>query len=605
MPKKGKKEEISEWMKKATLYRLSNTSNAMVFPTMDKTRWQQIEYLAVERYPKLYDDIKYDIYEWDIVENRIVKLTMDKNRRVKGEEYLLQIDRDRERGATITRLKKKEHYHEISQMSYTQLVDFTWRHFLREMRMNPMILIVKATALTNANREALTKILDNMVGVVGRDPMMFKQYSTLFVIVPSAEYLSQTAQKLAVVVDIPIGTEEERRKRLEVLTEKLKQMGMLKKGVKVSEDLVKVSAGLNLDEIETATLMSAYMYNDLNPEVYRTYKIEMLKKYGIEYIEPKYGFEKVGGYNDLKEYVRKGILEVIKHPEIARKYGKDIPRGLLLYGLPGTGKTWFAHALAKELDLPVIKISPADFMRGIVGETEQRIKQLTKIIDTLSPAVVFMDEIDQLAIRREGMAITDSGVRRSAINMLLEWLGDAERKAFVVGATNLLEDMDPAFIRPGRMDKIVFVPTPDLQGRKEILEIHMLKEKPIDTSQIKFNPDILWEVAKRTEYWTGAELKQLCENVKEIAMWNGDNEITIEHFNRAMDNMGLDVSHRKEELSKMLRILRERVNSGNVDMNYIKKVEKQLGISGIELDIEGSRISSKPKPMDIDFGWGI
>ncbi len=607
MASKKKGEEKMGWTAETKLMRLSNTSNAFIFPTMDKTRWLQIRNMALDSFQKLYSGIEYDVYEWDMVENRILRMYIEDEKgmpAIKGEEYRITVSRTE--NASVVKLVKKDHVHEVSQIPTSAQIDLTWKYFVQEMRDRPIILILKATALTNLNREAMTKVIDNMVGVVSRDPAIFKQTSSLFVIVPSAEYLSETAQKLSVVIDIPIGEEWERKRRLEIIASNLKKMGLLKTD-KISEDLLKATAGLNLDEIETASLMSAYQYGELKIEAYTRYKIDMLKKVGIEYIQPEYGFEAVGGYDDLKEYIQTHITDVLKHPEVALPYGDELPRGMILYGLPGTGKTWFAHALAKELNLPVVKISPADFLRGIVGETEARIKQITRIIDSISPAVVFIDEIDQLGMARDRVMSTDSGASRRMTNMLLEWLGDKNRRAFVVGATNFLGDMDPAFIRPGRIDKIVFVPTPDLQSRYEILKLHMLKIRPINTKKIKFNEDILWEVAKQTDFWTGAELEQLCKNVKSLARINRDKEITLEHFNTVLKSMKVDVSRRKEELAAMLKTMRVRGNNGSVDWDYVEKIEKKLGISAI--DMGDTRISPKKGGKVIDElevgGWGL
>ena len=622
------------WVKDFQEARDSNHSNAFVFPTMDATRWTEIR--RIVRNMEFEDGRAF--YEWYMLENRVLKYTPQfdaegRLSKVKVEEYVPSaknmMDSD---GNPIVVL-------DLSKLPAPNVAPATtippheaWKIFSSLLRREQTTVIVHATNLNEVMKEQHDTTLDNLLGAVAKDPQVFANRSSLVAIMPSTSYLSEGVRKLCRIIEPPLPSPEERemhiKKKLRAMRrltlQEAEREGKSEKEKKkilnyfsklfsqVNGEVINASAGLMLDEVESALLLSINKYKEIKPEVFRDYKIELLKKVGVEYVEPQFGFEAVGGYDDLKEYMR-DIVDVIKHPEITKDFGERVPSGLLLYGLAGTGKTWFAHALAKELNLPVVKISPSDFLRGIVGETEQRIKQITRIIDTISPAVVFIDEIDQLAMRRDTMVNTDSGVSTRMISGLLSWLGSPNRKALLVGTTNYLEHMDKAFIRSGRIDRIVFVPTPDLQGRKEILEIHMLKINPVNTNVVKFNRDILWEVAKRTEGWTGADLRLLCENVKRLArketMNKKEKEIDMEHFIRAMEDMGVDAERRKQEQLKMLHEM-ETVEGGNKDMGYIRKVKRQIGF-GQEKEASGDErfksVSKKKKIVDIgdDLGLGL
>jgi transitional endoplasmic reticulum ATPase len=314
-----------------------------------------------------------------------------------------------------------------------------------------------------------------------------------------------------------------------------------------------------LHDVETAAVESFSRYTDFRVEVFTEYKIKILREMGLEYVRPERGFESVGGYDYLKRYVTNRIIKILRSPDLAEKYGLSVPRGILLYGPPGTGKTWFAKALAKEIGLPMVIVDPSTFLRGIVGETEARVKQVTAVIESLAPVVVFIDEFDQLTLSRQAVMSTDSGVTRRMANMLLSWLGDESRKSFMVGATNFISDIDPAFLRPGRLDEIIPVLYPDFGARLEILRVHTSIVKRIPLGDVD-----LAEIARLTHMWTGAELEKLVLEASGLAMESDSQHVGQEHFYQALKNIQVNVGEREERLKKMVQELMslENVNHG-------------------------------------------
>lgn len=625
--KKSKKEKKAffdrPWVRKFIDKRDGNDSNAYIFSTMDSVRWKEISVLAKNR---AFSELR-PVYVWDMLENRFsrYKPKINEEGKITGVKVealypAVEAKTDPETGETIPVLTLKVLPDPTDVPASVPPPEVAWKYIPALLRKEKTTMIVHATGLTQPAKEIYDRFLNYVIDAVAKDDMVFANKSTLITIVPSPEYITDSARKLSVVIEPPLSTPDEREMHIIREIENLKKVWLStaetekEKAVverkykkllsQVSEEVINAGAGLTLDEVVGALLQSVRKYGEIRAEAFKEYKIDFLKKMGIDYIEPEYGFEAVGGYKDLKEYVR-DMVHIIKNPEEAKEFGDSVPRGLLLYGLPGTGKTWFAHALAKELNLPVVKLSPADFLRGIVGETESRIRQLTQIIDSISPAVVFIDEIDQLGLSRGNVANLDSGVSRRMTNMLLEWLGDKNRKAFVVGATNNLADMDDAFIRTGRIDNIVFVPTPDLEARKEILEIHMLKINPINTKKVKFNPDILWHVAKNTEFWRGSDLEALCKRVKRIARREGAKEITLKHFERAMETMGINEGEIKKKQERLLSDLRKKADGGNVDLEYVDKIEKQLGIKRKMEINEKARANVKVSSLEDELGLGL
>ncbi len=393
--------------------------------------------------------------------------------------------------------------------------------------------------------------------------------STAVVFIHSLEFIPENIRKMCVEITPPVSTYEERLEFLEKTAETVRKL--LNIDVRVTPAVVDATAGLNLHEVESACLLSIRKTKGFDLAVFRDFKASLLKRYGLEVIYPRRGFESVGGYKYLKDWFRTRVVDAFKHPDVVRKYGESLPRGVLLYGYPGTGKTWFCKALAKELGLPMVKLSAADFLRGIVGETEARVRRVVKLLESLAPAVVFIDEIDQLFISRASLISTDSGVSRRLQNMLLDWLGDENRKTFVVGATNYVEQMDFAAIRVGRFDKIVFVSLPDYEARKEILRVHFeVVRKPEVPVRVDYD-----EVARATWLWTGAEIENLVRETITEARIRRAPAITTELVLSVKERLMVRVDKRIDEIKKMLEIAETLANVDAVSLNEARKVLKE------------------------------
>jgi len=390
--------------------------------------------------------------------------------------------------------------------------------------------------------------------------------SSLVIVTHSLSYFPENVRRMCVEVSPPVSESDERRKVLEsVATQALNFLGL---ELKVTEQHVQSTSGLNLHEVESAALLSLRLHRDFRTEVFRDFKIQALKRHGLEIIYPTRGFESVGGYNYLKKWFKTRIVDAFRNPELLQQYGESLPRGVLLYGYPGTGKTWFSKALAKELGLPMIKLSASDFLRGIVGETEARVRKIVKLLESLAPAVVFIDEIDQLFLSRGQVLSTDSGVSRRLQNMLLDWLGDENRRTFVIGATNYVEQMDFAVLRVGRFDKIVFVGLPDFEARKDILKVHFeVVRKP----KVKISVDYD-EVAKLTWLWTGAEIENLVRESLTEARVRREYP-TTDLVEKMMKMMNVDINSRKQEIKRMLDVAKR---LANIDVRSVEEAQKVL-----------------------------
>ncbi len=222
-------------------------------------------------------------------------------------------------------------------------------------------------------------------------------------------------------------------------------------------------------------------------------------------------FENIGGLDDVKEEVKESILIPLLRPDISDKFGVETSKGVLLYGPPGCGKTMLMKALATELDVEMINVKCGDVMSRWYGESEDKMMTLFKAARERKPCIIFFDEIDAIAKKRDMYSADD--VTPRLLSLLLSELDGMDRAEgiIMVGSTNKPDMVDPALLRPGRFDKIIYVPPPEKEARKEILDIH-LSGKPLSSD---VDMDAL---ARKTEGFSGADMANLAKEAATQAM---------------------------------------------------------------------------------------
>jgi transitional endoplasmic reticulum ATPase len=218
-------------------------------------------------------------------------------------------------------------------------------------------------------------------------------------------------------------------------------------------------------------------------------------------------YDDLGGLGDTLDQVREMIELPLKHPELFQRLGIDPPKGVLLYGPPGTGKTLLARAVANEADARFFHIAGPEIMGRYYGESEQRLREVFEKAQQQSPSIIFIDEIDSIAPKREEVT---GEVERRVVAQLLTLLDGLEprQNVVVIGATNRVDAIDEALRRPGRFDREIVMGVPDVKGRREILAIHtrgMPLEEDVD----------LDELARVTYGFVGADMSALA---REAAM---------------------------------------------------------------------------------------
>ncbi|WP_462273693.1 ATP-binding protein [Methanohalophilus sp.] len=244
--------------------------------------------------------------------------------------------------------------------------------------------------------------------------------------------------------------------------------------------------------------------------------------------EPSYiGFEDIGGLEDVKEDIRKAIIYPFTHKELYQMYGQKAGEGILLYGPPGCGKTMMAKAAAKECDADFFIVKTSSIVSKWVGSSEKNIKQIFAEARESEKAIIFFDEIDSIAGRRSE---AEEHAKRLVNELLTQMDGiDATQdNLLVLAATNEPWAIDPALRRPGRFSKLLFIPEPDIQARKAILDLN-LKNRPV-AEDIDLN-----HLAEMTDAYSGADITAICKETADIPLsealrGNGTRKIETRDF---------------------------------------------------------------------------
>ncbi|VVC02000.1 VCP-like ATPase [uncultured archaeon] len=294
-------------------------------------------------------------------------------------------------------------------------------------------------------------------------------------------------------------------------------------------------------------------------QVMRREKQKAFGKFGLADLGDSEGVESlddVGGYNDVKSELREAIIAPIKQKELAYTYGIRPPNGILLFGPPGTGKTLLMKAMAKEMDVGFYYVKCSDLLSEWYGESEKNIAEIFSIARKKAPCVLFFDEIDSIGKKRD--SYTSDDVAPRVMSVLLEELDGFKSKKNVIsiGATNMPDQLDPALMRPGRFDKIIYMHLPDAEARKSIFKVHLGKlpaDKGIDYDKL----------AAITERYSGADIKNICTEASRLAAREamGANvvvPISMEHLKSTIKKLKPSVTLDQIELYSKFRLDYER-----------------------------------------------
>ena len=263
---------------------------------------------------------------------------------------------------------------------------------------------------------------------------------------------------------------------------------------------------------------------------------------------PNVRWEDVGDLEQVKQELREAVEWPLKYPDVFKRLGIRPPRGILLYGPPGTGKTLLAKAVATESEANFISVKGPEVLSKWVGESEKAIREIFRKARETAPCIIFFDELDAIAPRR-GMH-TDAGVTDRIVNQILTEMDGIQilKGVVVIGATNRPDILDPALLRPGRFDRVMYVPPPDERGRYQIFQIHT-REMPLDD-------DVdLRKLAEMTDGYTGADIEAVCREAALTAAREDLNikKVSMRHFLAALEKVKPSITpEQRREYEKIL-----------------------------------------------------
>ena len=266
--------------------------------------------------------------------------------------------------------------------------------------------------------------------------------------------------------------------------------------------------------------------------------------------KPSTSWDDVGGLSDVKQEVREAVEWPLKNAGAFIRLGIRPPKGIMLYGPPGTGKTLLAKAVAKESEANFISIKGPELLVKWVGESEKAVREVFKKARQAAPCIIFFDEIDSLApARTSGNSDGSSQAHDGVVNQILTEMDGLEQMTdvVVIAATNRPDRLDPALLRPGRIDRIVLLSAPDEVGREQIFKVHTDK-MPLKNVDIK-------KLAAKTEGYVGADIESICREAAMLALRKDMNtkEITSEHFEEALKKVAPSVTPEIKEGYEKLR----------------------------------------------------
>ncbi len=258
--------------------------------------------------------------------------------------------------------------------------------------------------------------------------------------------------------------------------------------------------------------------------------------------KPNVRWSDVGGLEKVKMQLREAVEAPLKHPDVFKDMGIRAPKGVLLFGPPGTGKTLLAKAVATESEANFISIRGPEIFNKYVGESEKAVREIFKKARQTAPCVLFFDEIDAVMASRSQR--DETGVSKRIVNQFLAELDgmQALQNVLVIGATNRADILDPAVLRPGRFDGVVFVPPPDRDARVEIFKVHTRDMPLADDVDVE-------ELGRLTEGYSGADIEGLCREAAMAAVrvdWKAK-PVEMKHFQQAMQEIRPSISEEEAQ----------------------------------------------------------
>lgn len=353
--------------------------------------------------------------------------------------------------------------------------------------------------------------------------------TSLVMVAPVLE-ISPALEKDIAVLDFPYPNDDELKAALYTVVDSFLEIGgnpkVKQETLEHEDEIVRSVHGLTLAEAQSAFSKSVVIHKKLVIPTIIKQKQQIIRKTGVlEYFEPEVGIEDVGGLGNLITWLKQK-----KHAfnSDAREYGLPTPRGCIIFGIPGSGKSLSAKATAKEYDMPLLRLDFGSLFGSYIGDSERNARQAIKIAEAAAPCVLWCDEIEKGLSGFRSSGRSDSGVTNRVISTFLTWLQEKKSAVFVIATANQVDDIPPEFTRAGRFDELFFADLPNNKERLEILKA-LLRRKKRDFADF----DCL-KIVNASESYTGAEIEKAIETALFYGYEEGKRPITTADIVKAL-----------------------------------------------------------------------
>jgi proteasome regulatory subunit len=346
---------------------------------------------------------------------------------------------------------------------------------------------------------------------------------------------------------------EENRKLRETVSNLRRELGVYKEPPLIVCDVVKVLGEKAIVKLQNGNKFLVSVSPSLQGKVFVDHRVlaeqkslvvvdilGKVKQHDVENFiimnKPNISWKEIGGLKNQIRELHEVIELPLKNPGLFKKVGIQPPRGVLLYGASGTGKTILAKAVARSTDSTFVEIVGSELVQKFIGEGAKLVKDIFSLAREKAPTIIFIDELDAIASERADYGTSgEREVQRTFMQLLSEIDGfDPLDNVKIIGATNRIDILDPAVLRPGRLDRLIEIPTPDVNGRKEIFNIHS-KDMTLDNVGIE-------GILPLTEGFSGAEIKSVCTEAGYFAIREDRVKVNMGDFLRAVDKVRQDES---------------------------------------------------------------
>ena len=398
--------------------------------------------------------------------------------------------------------------------------------------------------------------------------------------------IPESLQKDIVIYDFPLPNLEDIKERLNKMISVNKRIDINELTEEDKDKLCKAALGLTMQEAENAFALAMVQDGKLNKDdigIILEEKMQVIRKTGmLEYIQTDLGIDDIGGLDNLKKWLLKRNNS---WSERAKKYCIPAPKGVLVTGIPGCGKSLTAKAMSTIWQLPLLRLDLGKIFSGIVGSSEENMRKAIATVEAVAPAILWVDEIEK---GLNGVSSSnDSGVSSRIFGTFLTWMQEKTAPVFVIATANNISKLPPELLRKGRFDEIFFVDLPTLTEREEIFKVHLakrLKDEEVCANVKANDKKLISDLAQKTEGFIGSEIEQAVISALCDAFFE-NRALEIDDFNKAIENT---VPLSKTQKESILAI-REWANVRAVSASSKESIKKYTEKAKDEEDVTSTR----------------